>query len=298
MIAPSMSWGQSYSVGDAFVDYGCTATDNVDGTIDCTTVGTVDTNTIGEYTLTFTATDTAGNTASVQETFVVLRDDSLLEIDLDPYYDSAEGLYGDELLLALRAILNSGDTLQTYGDARYILDETDADPLIPGNLILLYLGTSVSGVWDAGATWNREHIWPQSLLGVDAENSTANEASDLHNLAPADPGTNSSRGNKYYADATTTVSYAPRAAVRGDIARSLFYMIVMYDQYTLVDGEPGLYQMGDRATLIQWFYDDPVSAFEIARNNVIYSYQNNRNPFVDYSHLLELIYYDEGLPVS
>lgn len=298
MVTPDPNWVVVYSQHEPYVDYGCTALDDVDGTVDCTTTGTVDTSVVGDYTITFTATDTAGNTASVEETIVVLRDASLLDIDLDPYYDSAEGLYGEELLLALRAILNNGATLRTYGEARYILDETDADPNISGNLILIYLGTSVSGVWDAGATWNREHIWPQSLLGVTAENSRTNEASDLHNLAPADPGTNSSRLNKYYANATTTVSYAPRAAVRGDIARSLFYMIVMYEQYTLVDGEPALYQMGDRATLLQWYYDDPVDAFEQHRNNVIASYQNNRNPFVDYVHLLELIYYDEGLPLS
>jgi endonuclease I len=280
------------------VDYGCTADDDVDGSVSCSTSGTVNTSVIGEYTITYTASDSSGNIASHDEVFVVLHDATLLNIDMDSYYDSAEGLYGDELLLALRDILNTGVTLQTYGDSRYILDETNADPLISGNLILIYLGTSVSGVWDGGITWNREHIWPQSLLGVEAVNEVANEASDLHNLYPADPSTNSSRGNKYFADTTTTESYAPRAAVHGDIARALFYMVVMYDQYTLVDGLPDVYEMGDRATLLQWYYDDTVDSFEETRNDVIYSYQNNRNPFVDYPHLLELIYYTEGLPLS
>jgi endonuclease I len=81
----------------------------------------------------------------------------------------------------------------SYGDARLILDETDRDPNNSSNCILVYLGTSVSGNWDGGITWNREHVWPQSLLGVNVENQSINVGSDLHNLKPADPNENSSR---------------------------------------------------------------------------------------------------------
>ena len=44
--------------------------------------------------------------------------------------------------------------------------------------------------------------------------------------------------------------------------------------------------------LITWNYTDQVDAFEQNRNEVIYSYQNNRNPFIDYSYLVELIWYE------
>ena len=33
--------------------------------------------------------------------------------------------------------------------------------------------------------------------------------------------------------------------------------------------------------LIKWHKEDPVSAKEIAQNNAIYTYQGNRNPFID-----------------
>lgn len=303
MISLSPSTVLSYSVGDSYTDYGCTANDDVDGVVPCTTSGTVNTSIIGEYIITYSAQDSAGNINNHEEAFVVLRDATLLDINMDPYYDSAEGLYGEELLLELRRILNDGVSLVTYGDVRYILDETDADPNISGNLILFYDATSIDGDWDDefgdwAGTFTREHVFPQSLLGVSASNSVANIASDLHNLTPASPSTNSSRGNKYFDDQLTAESYLPRDAVHGDISRILFYMIVMYDQYSLVNGLPEIYEMGDREALLQWYYDDPVDTFEENRNDVIYSYQNNRNPFIDYSHLLELIYFTEGLPLN
>jgi hypothetical protein len=66
------------TLNTAFIDEGATATDNVDGTLDAfiLTEGAVDSSTAGIYTLSYTASDSAGNTAqvsrkvSVQETGV------------------------------------------------------------------------------------------------------------------------------------------------------------------------------------------------------------------------------------
>jgi len=213
----------------------------------------------------------------------------VLEITM-AYYLSASGLSGQDLFLELRDIVNAGFDGVTYGDARYMLDDTDADPSISGNVILIYNGASVSGVWDSGITWNREHIWPQSLLGVAAENNLTNAASDLHNLKPSNPSINSSRGNKYFDVATTTLSYLPRPEDQGDIARILLYMVVMYDEYTLVNTTPNTYQMAKLSVLLQWCVSDPVDDFERARNNEIYSLQNNRNPFIDYPDFVNMIW--------
>ncbi|MFW6298845.1 MAG: endonuclease, partial [Bacillota bacterium] len=77
-------------------------------------------------------------------------------------------------------------------------------------------------------------------------------------------------------------------------ARMLFYMDVMYDDLTLVDGAPGdgAYEMGDLDSLLEWHVTDDVSGFEERRNDVIASYQDNRNPFIDHPHLAYLVYYD------
>ncbi|MEO1729340.1 MAG: DUF5011 domain-containing protein [Pseudomonadota bacterium] len=51
-------------VGDDFTDPGFTAIDNVDATVEVTVSGDVDPDTIGNYLLTYEATDSAGNTAT------------------------------------------------------------------------------------------------------------------------------------------------------------------------------------------------------------------------------------------
>ena len=59
-------------VGSTFTDPGATATDNYDGNVTVTTAGTVDANTVGTYTLTYTATDSNDNTTSDTRTVNVI----------------------------------------------------------------------------------------------------------------------------------------------------------------------------------------------------------------------------------
>lgn len=208
-----------------------------------------------------------------------------------PYYETAEGLAGDELFLELRSIINTGFIGISYGDSRYILDDSDRDPNNPNNVILVYLGTSVSGVWDEGIKWNREHVWPQSLLGVEVNNSYIGVGSDLQNLKPANPSENSSRNNRYFDNISVGgLSYEPRDEVKGDVARILLYMWTMYDYLELVDTNPSTYEMALKTVLLSWHEIDPVDDFERNRNEVIYSYQNNRNPYIDYPEFVDLIW--------
>lgn len=269
---------------------GCVATHPTSGATTCDVTGTVNTSIGGAYEVIFSKTDEFGNTAVEIVRFTVIDPVAIGDIttDMVAYYDDAEGLYGDALITALNIILNTGFSGVDYGAARTILDDSDQDPLNANNLILVYLGSSISGVWDSGATWNREHVWPQSLLGESASNGTVNVASDLYNLMPADPGENSTRSNQPYSALVS--GYEPRDEVKGDVARALFYMMVMYDNLNLVNTAPGLYEMGYLDELIAWHIADPVSQFEIDRLEVIANAQNNRNPFVDYPHLVDLVF--------
>ena len=61
-------------VGDNYTDDGATATDNVDATVQVETAGSVDTSTAGFYTITYTATDAAGNDATPATRLVVVED--------------------------------------------------------------------------------------------------------------------------------------------------------------------------------------------------------------------------------
>jgi hypothetical protein len=49
-------------------------------------------------------------------------------------------------------------------------------------------------------------------------------------------------------------------------------------------------QHGRLSTLLDWHEQDPPDAFEINRNNVVYSYQGNRNPFIDHPEFVGYIW--------
>lgn len=214
------------------------------------------------------------------------------------YYDGITGT-GADLENQLYELTRSRQVQRRYGDFRFSAAITDADPKQPGNILLAYNRASVSATWDSGNTWNREHVWPQSLQPGSASNSTTGHLGDPHALRPSDPGINSSRGNRPFGFAETTGSfgglsggyYFPGDDDKGDIARQLFYSETRYGRELGIDlvlGFPGSNQMGDLASLLQWHLLDPPDEFERRRNHTIYSqaenpsyYTNNRNPYID-----------------
>ena len=52
-------------------------------------------------------------------------------------------------------------------------------------------------------------------------------------------------------------------------------------------GEP---HFGKLCTLLAWHRLDPVSAEERQRNNVVHSWQGNRNPFIDHPEFVQSIW--------
>ncbi|MHB1330718.1 MAG: HYR domain-containing protein [Minisyncoccota bacterium] len=61
-------------VGNEFNDPGASVTDNLDASTTVSATGTVDTATVGTYTITYTAEDCAGNTATTSRTVIVAED--------------------------------------------------------------------------------------------------------------------------------------------------------------------------------------------------------------------------------
>ena len=204
----------------------------------------------------------------------------------------SDGQLKSKLTTLLRSILDANNLLPSnvsYGNARYDIPKYDRDPNNASHVILVYSRQSVSGTWDGGTTWNREHVFPQSLMGVETTNTNRHKGADYHNLKPESPSVNTSRGNKYFAETTTTTSYAPPAVVRGDLARIMFYMVTMWPELSLVDvvsGDPAIYTMAQLSLFVKWHQEDPVDAFESNRNDVIYGLQGNRNPYVDHQELV------------
>lgn len=245
--------------------------------------------------------------------FVVLAAPRLAQADAyDPptgYYSGAAGT-GTTLKSQLTTIMSTGHILRTYGDLRSSAAIEDADPDVPGNILLIYNRASVPAMWDNGVTWNREHIWPISLQGGnDPSNSTTGHRADPHALRPANPTINTSRGNSPFGlDNTTGVHgsaggyYFPGDADKGDVARSLFYSATRWSSLglTLVDTAPGAFQMGDLSSLLNWHYLDAPDTFERRRNHVIYSqaenptyYTNNRNAYVDHPEYVWSVFVDQ-----
>ncbi len=68
--------------GETFKDPGATATDDVDGAVTVQVSGTVDTSKVGTYTLTYTARDKAGNTATATRTVKVVKKENNAQADV------------------------------------------------------------------------------------------------------------------------------------------------------------------------------------------------------------------------
>ena len=47
---------------------------------------------------------------------------------------------------------------------------------------------------------------------------------------------------------------------------------------------------GKLSSLIQWHFDDPVDDFEINRNEIVFGFQQNRNPFIDHPNLVNFLW--------
>jgi len=235
----------------------------------------------------------------------------------DYYSNSLEQLQGDELRAALHQLIDQ-HVVYSYSDCKTILKESDEDPLNNSNIVLVYKQNSIDKDNFAYSSdvsmfdyWNREHVWAKSLgsfgPGGIYENSPAN--TDVHNLKPSDQTMNSDRGNLSYDNGGqshvenpnvkfTYQSWEVPDEVKGDIARILFYMDVRYDggegepNLTIVDmldTYPNPY-IGKLTTLLEWHELDPVDDFELNRNEVIYSWQNNRNPFIDNPEFVDRIW--------
>lgn len=234
-------------------------------------------------------------------------------INLPSYYVNTSGKTGEALKSALNNVLR-GHVRLSYAEVWDAISYTDEDPANTSNVILLYAGRSQAKTFRAGTStsqdaWNREHVWAKSH-GFPAESQYAH--TDIHHLRPEDVSLNSTRGNKDFdnggtaiseapANKTDSDSFEPRAAVKGDVARMLFYMDVRYEAAD-DSGTPDLEipnvaptgssapEMGKLCTLVAWHLADPVDSFEQRRNNRIFELQKNRNPFIDNPQWVKAIY--------
>lgn len=231
------------------------------------------------------------------------------------YYSMiTSGLTGTALRAALHNLIKN-QTKYPYTDNSSpnaidvwkMLKNADEDPNNSNNVKCIYSGISYTkaNTGSSGPVWNREHIWAQSRGGF---NTNVGPGTDAHHIRAEDATVNTTRSNKDFDNGGTPYpgipeikytanTWEPPDAVKGDIARMLFYMDVRYEgdggepDLVLVDyvnGPTGT--IGKLSTLLSWNQLDPPDANEVHRNDVVYSYQHNRNPFIDHPEWVALIW--------
>jgi|GEM_PF-2455732 len=245
----------------------------------------------------------------------------LVDFSDDTYYYSLSNIEQSELLLSLTSLMENNIIRQPYssfGSVHLLIDE-DIDN--PGFAATIYRDVVESSgrpvlydTWN-GNIINREHVWPNSFLGIPrVNNTTRNIGSDFHNLRICEARANQTLHNNYnFADENSFPgirTFYPGDSCIGDVARILFYMYASYQNYTLGSNTWSL-ELTNHATLasptyapegakygilsqlLRWHYEDPVDEFEIQRNERIFEIQKNRNPFIDYPQLVTYLFKDE-----
>ena len=205
-----------------------------------------------------------------------------------------------------------------YDNDGTILDIYSEFPVGPDNYNYPYGTSQCSGTsGPEGHCYNREHIIPQSFF-----NQGLPMRSDAHFVRATDGKVNGERGDLPFGKVATAnytsqngskrgvsasagysnTVFEPIDEFKGDVARMIFYFVTRYEN-KMVEFSTGdmlakntypSLQDWELTQLIAWHIQDPVSAAEIRRNNATYTFQGNRNPYIDHPEYVNMVW---GTPV-
>jgi hypothetical protein len=217
----------------------------------------------------------------------------------DTYYDATLNLWDEALEAALKSTIGAGYVNLGYNAARDAFfmnldnQKLNGQGAAVNTLECVYTGRQAVGYTSrsdcqTNYSFNTEHTMPQALFG-----SASPMVADMHHLFPTDDAANSERGNNGFgvvANPSWTVGgsksngnvFEPRDYHKGKAARALLYFYTRYQDYSG-------FLAGQQNLLRQWCANFPPDAVEKARNNGIFGYQHNRNPYIDHPEFLERI---------
>ena len=205
------------------------------------------------------------------------------------------------------AIERCGDACRYVAARRMMFTQVERFADADGNFVVegVYTGTRADQPDDMDpdrALINCEHTWPRSRMAPEDIDDTptamySHQQADIHNLLPATPLANSTRGNFPFGEVVTPVNtlapgvvlgedadgnrvFQPRESRRGDVARVIFYFSIRWG------GEIPAFE---ETTLRRWAAADPPDEYEASRNDAIERLQGNRNPFIDCPALVNRI---------
>lgn len=233
------------------------------------------------------------------------------------YYSDAEGESGKELKNVLYQIIKSGYKQLSYDDLYAVYESSDVTE--DGKIWDMYSTCT----WTPGQKkcgnyknvcdcYNREHSIPKSWF-----NDKYPMYSDAFHLYPTDGKVNGQRSNYPFGECSggTTLNkgkgrlgnstypgysgkvFEPADEYKGDFARTYFYFATRYENIMTTINGPSFnntvypaFTTWSLQMFLEWHRNDPVSEKEVTRNDEIYRYQKNRNPFIDNPELVEYIW--------
>lgn len=143
-----------------------------------------------------------------------------------------------------------------------------------------------------------------STTAVAASNGTVSNAgtTPVYTSNQSRLGQNS---NTDYAAGYTGVVFEPIDEFKGDIARAMLYFATRYQNeipnwnYAMFNGTSNqVFTNTFLNILLKWHQLDPVSPYEIAKNNAVYTFQGNRNPYIDHPEYACLIWASQCAALS
>ena len=231
------------------------------------------------------------------------------------YYKSINGLADKDLKNALHTLLANHTEVKSYSALPEYFRTTDR---FPGTDYWwdMYSDMEVSMYITFGTYMNREHCFPKSWWGG-LTNVPAYV--DLFHLYPSEAKANQAKSNyplgevvsSTFDNGVVKVGYAttgqgggsakvfePNEEYIGDFARTYFYVVTCYSNLKWDTKYMYMLEQNDYPTLKPWAIDlllkwhraDPVSEKEVNRNEAVYGFQGNRNPFIDHPELVEYIW--------
>ena len=263
------------------------------------------------------------------------KSDSLLDLggsnnnNTESTTSDIEGSTGYTLKNAWTTKLKANHTRQSYTPGVWnaiklngVREDGYIDDIYGGPYTNYRPGTDQQSSGTSSGRYDREHSFPKSWWGSGSSDDGTDMYTDLFHLYPCDHDANSTRSNLPYGEITGTVSWTnqycrkgsmfivgtgsttvfePNDEIKGDLARTYFYMATRYGQENLSSwGKSGstmlsyspntFYNAWALEMLIKWHEQDPVDEKERKRNEANYSIQGNRNPFIDYPELVDYIW--------
>lgn len=243
------------------------------------------------------------------------------------YYSTLEGKTGAELKDAVHKVIYPHQEVSSYSALPQYFQYTDVYPTLQGGKAVWWdMYSDEVRYIPSFSGLNREHSFPKSWWKENGSVEYTPAYTDLNHLYPADGPANQAKSNWPLGE--TSVSgiqnvkgsfdnnvsrigypvsgqgagakfvFEPDDEYKGDFARTYFYMVTCYQNLHWNSSYMWMLQQNDYPTLtpwainllLKWHRQDKVSQKEIERNEVVYSYQNNRNPFIDFEDLAEYIW--------